>query len=595
MDTNRLSLLTAVSALVFSCFGAAISLAGTEKDFYQNTDLDNPGNYNPAGLPTGSSDVLFTTSTTALMLNGAALSMNSLNQINSSAYLISNNTAGSTSSSINAAPLGGNSIGADPFDAIYLGGHESSLTIQGPNGSGTGTGTLSLSVPLGNLDVAQSDSVLNISAQLLASTSQYLAKTGAGTLNLSGIYSEFGGGIAINGGTTNFLAGFSNLTPLHTGLLVNNLNTGPGTDVVLNIQTFVQFRNLSGVISSPSSGVNTATINLLGEGTELHLDPGSFPEAAPYAGAIGGAGRVSLNAIQGSYTQTFSGDNTYGGTTTISGGTLRIDGDTSGQGDYFVNAASVGAMATLTGSGTIGLSPNGTVSVGGTNPSQLSAGGDSVTGTLTVVTSGTGGVVFGQQSTFLVDVGPAGASDRLVIVGGSINLTGLSDTLMLNNLAGAFDGSSYTIATFSQNVASGMFETVIGLPADYTVLYSPTSIMIVRTTQSPTVTLRVTDRDASETPPHSTASVRITRTGETANPLTVSYTVGGTATNGQDYRSLRGQSTIKSGQSAANILIQPIDDAIPESDETVILTLSPAANYTIGSPNSGTVIIHSNE
>ena len=50
-----------------------------------------------------------------------------------------------------------------------------------------------------------------------------------------------------------------------------------------------------------------------------------------------------------------------------------------------------------------------------------------------------------------------------------------------------------------------------------------------------------------------------------------------------------------SGKTAAAITVRPIDDAIPEPDETVILTLSPDANYIIGSPSTATVTIHSNE
>jgi hypothetical protein len=89
--------------------------------------------------------------------------------------------------------------------------------------------------------------------------------------------------------------------------------------------------------------------------------------------------------------------------------------------------------------------------------------------------------------------------------------------------------------------------------------------------------------------------VQITRTGATTSPLTVFYTFGGTAKNGRDYKKLKGQAIIKSGASSAKITIQPIDDTTPEPDETVILTLLPNAAYAIGSPNAGTVTIHSNE
>jgi len=37
------------------------------------------------------------------------------------------------------------------------------------------------------------------------------------------------------------------------------------------------------------------------------------------------------------------------------------------------------------------------------------------------------------------------------------------------------------------------------------------------------------------------------------------------------------------------------DDAIAEPDETAICTLSANANYTVGSPSTGTVVVHSNE
>lgn len=111
----------------------------------------------------------------------------------------------------------------------------------------------------------------------------------------------------------------------------------------------------------------------------------------------------------------------------------------------------------------------------------------------------------------------------------------------------------------------------------------------------PTVTLKVTDGSASEVPSTDTGKVQITRTGATTSALTVFYTISGTAKNGRDYKKLHGQAIIKGGAGSANVTIQPIDDTIPEPDETVILTLLPNVSYAIGSPNTGTVTIHSNE
>jgi Calx-beta domain len=114
-------------------------------------------------------------------------------------------------------------------------------------------------------------------------------------------------------------------------------------------------------------------------------------------------------------------------------------------------------------------------------------------------------------------------------------------------------------------------------------------------TSLPIVTLRITDGSASEVPATDTGKMQVARTGATTSALTVYYTIGGTARNGRDYKKLRGQAIIKSGKRSANVVIQAIDDTIAEPDETAIFTLSPNANYTIGSPNSGTVVIHSNE
>jgi hypothetical protein len=111
----------------------------------------------------------------------------------------------------------------------------------------------------------------------------------------------------------------------------------------------------------------------------------------------------------------------------------------------------------------------------------------------------------------------------------------------------------------------------------------------------PTVTLKIIDGSASEVPATDTGKMQITRTGATTSALTVSYTITGTAKNGRDYQRLRGQAIIKSGAKSINVQLRTIDDTIAEPDETAIFTLSANASYTIGSPNTGTVVIHSNE
>lgn len=87
----------------------------------------------------------------------------------------------------------------------------------------------------------------------------------------------------------------------------------------------------------------------------------------------------------------------------------------------------------------------------------------------------------------------------------------------------------------------------------------------------------------------------LTRTGSTASPLTVLYSLGGTATNGVTYTNLSGSVTIPAGTNAASVYITPKDFAFSQLQQTAILTLAGSANYTIGDADSGTVTIENND
>uniref|UniRef100_UPI003782EEFD Calx-beta domain-containing protein n=1 Tax=Prosthecobacter sp. TaxID=1965333 RepID=UPI003782EEFD len=73
----------------------------------------------------------------------------------------------------------------------------------------------------------------------------------------------------------------------------------------------------------------------------------------------------------------------------------------------------------------------------------------------------------------------------------------------------------------------------------------------------------------------------VARTGSTAAALTVNYTVDGSATSGTDFTALSGSVTIPINADAAVVNVQPLADAISESQETVRLTLSANAAYLI--------------
>lgn len=108
------------------------------------------------------------------------------------------------------------------------------------------------------------------------------------------------------------------------------------------------------------------------------------------------------------------------------------------------------------------------------------------------------------------------------------------------------------------------------------------------------VTVTAITRTGREAPLTS-ARFRVTRTGNTAALLTVLYTIAGSATEGSDYRALPRRVTIPAGASSAVIVVNPINDAVVEGNETVVLTLSPNSTYRLGTPRAATVTIISNE
>jgi len=110
----------------------------------------------------------------------------------------------------------------------------------------------------------------------------------------------------------------------------------------------------------------------------------------------------------------------------------------------------------------------------------------------------------------------------------------------------------------------------------------------------PTVTVTANDATATEAGP-TTGQFTISRTGATTSALTVNYAVSGSATSGSDYSSIGTSVKIPAGSASKTITVTPINDTAVESDETVVLTLSSNAAYTVGSPNSATVTITSDD
>ena len=97
--------------------------------------------------------------------------------------------------------------------------------------------------------------------------------------------------------------------------------------------------------------------------------------------------------------------------------------------------------------------------------------------------------------------------------------------------------------------------------------------------REPIVTVTATDATASEG--GSTGRFTLYRTGFTNDPLTVSFSLGGKATNGKDYAALKGTATFAKGSPTAEVRIAPIADGATEPKESVTLTLLDGANHAM--------------
>jgi hypothetical protein len=92
-------------------------------------------------------------------------------------------------------------------------------------------------------------------------------------------------------------------------------------------------------------------------------------------------------------------------------------------------------------------------------------------------------------------------------------------------------------------------------------------------------------------------TIGVQRTGDTSGPATVEFvTSDGTATAGADYTAVTQTLVFAPGQVVTSVLVSIIDDAAPDGDETVTLTLrNPTGGATLGTRSSITMTILDNE
>lgn len=198
----------------------------------------------------------------------------------------------------------------------------------------------------------------------------------------------------------------------------------------------------AGTTFTSDSGILTVSGNVNGSAASKTIAL-TGASSTVISGNIGS--NISTIGKAGGGTATLSGTNTYVGKTTVTEGTLLVNGTHTGGDDY-----SVAAAATLGGSGTINLQATKSIGVSG----KLAPGGvaiDSLDVTGNVIINNGGRIVTRVNAT---------SSDLLALTG-NLNLDGASGTdvsrLDINGTLGSI--ASYTLATYG-GLRTGLFDEV---------------------------------------------------------------------------------------------------------------------------------------
>jgi hypothetical protein len=160
-----------------------------------------------------------------------------------------------------------------------------------------------------------------------------------------------------------------------------------------------------------------------------------------------------------------------------------------------------------------------------------------------------------------------------------------STTISINPLDDGVGDESQGPVTVLATIASGG-AYYIGSPN--------TATVTINEEPPPNVTIAATRPSTQEM--SAVAGVfTVSRSGPTDDPLTVNFSVSGSAIAGADYTATGTSVTIPAGQSSATINVSPLDDGDGDdsgSSESVVATLSSSSNYTVGTPNQATVNVY---
>jgi autotransporter-associated beta strand protein len=289
-----------------------------------------------------------------------------------------------------------------------------------------------------------------------------LVALGTGTLHLTGS-NTYTGGTSVDGGVLQFAktsAMPSSGTVSVAGGATLAVNVGGPGEFTTGSGTATG--SIGGLLAGISSG--TAGAVVWNPGANLGIDATNAPGGAAYSGVIAntnsGASQLGLSVV-GTGTVILTGNNSYTGTTTISGGVLQVGNGGSG--------ASIGATSAVLDNGSLVF-----------NHSDLVALAAAVSGAGNVVQEGSGTLLLSGSNSYsggttiqrgTLQLGSAAAlgTGALAANGGTLDMEGYSATVSsFSGAASVVTNSGGVLATLTTNQTNNVATTFGGKITDGT-------------------------------------------------------------------------------------------------------------------------------